>query len=281
MKKRIILLMLLAGIGIGYAQTPEDSVKIIRANWSPQKVKKGIVYKHAPFKFLYGVPQNVNVIEIIPEKKRNQVGVFINEPVRETSKSAQIVNADAAINGSYYHMKQGNSACFLKIGPDVIDTTHHQEFSSRVNGALRIDKGKLSLIPWDKQTEKMYNNSRDIVLAAGPLMLNKGNMCDFSQCDSVFIHTRHPRSAIGITADGHVLMVTVDGYFPHHAVGMDIPEFAFLLKLLGCTEALNLDGGGSTTLWAQQADGVLNMPSDDKKFGHSGERSVANIIYVK
>lgn len=64
--------------------------------------------------------------------------------------------------------------------------------------------------------------------------------------------------------------------------GVSIPELAHLIRVLGGSDALNLDGGGSTTLWMEQTpdNGVLNCPSDNRKFDHQGERSIPNIIYV-
>ena len=61
---------------------------------------------------------------------------------------------------------------------------------------------------------------------------------------------------------------------------MSIPELAYLIKVLGGEDALNLDGGGSTTLWMRgaAAGGVLNYPCDNKLFDHAGERTVSNIV---
>ena len=47
--------------------------------------------------------------------------------------------------------------------------------------------------------------------------------------------------------------------------------------MLGMTEAINLDGGGSTTLWSEET-GVINHPYDNKKWDHVGERAVPNLI---
>jgi exopolysaccharide biosynthesis protein len=56
-----------------------------------------------------------------------------------------------------------------------------------------------------------------------------------------------------------------------------------VFKWLGAKNAMNLDGGGSSTLYIRNAtdNGVVNYPSDNKKFDHEGQRSVANIIYLK
>jgi exopolysaccharide biosynthesis protein len=65
--------------------------------------------------------------------------------------------------------------------------------------------------------------------------------------------------------------------------GMTLPELAEFLKILKCKNALNLDGGGSTTMWiqGQPEGGIVNMPCDNRRFDHLGERSVANAIVIR
>ena len=75
-----------------------------------------------------------------------------------------------------------------------------------------------------------------------------------------FVSGRHPRTAVGWDAAGRVLMVTVDGRQPGHSIGMTLPELAGLLVGIGAVEALNLDGGGSTTMVV--GNSVVNLPSD-------------------
>jgi hypothetical protein len=88
-----------------------------------------------------------------------------------------------------------------------------------------------------------------------------------------FIETRHPRTGIGISRDGmHIMLVTVDGR-QAASVGMSLTEFADLMIELGCYRALNLDGGGSTTMVVNGE--VVNLPSDA-----AGERPVANALLV-
>jgi len=97
--------------------------------------------------------------------------------------------------------------------------------------------------------------------------------------DSAFTRTRHPRTAVGIGADGKSLvLVVVDGRQPGVASGMTLNELADLMQQLGCGEALNLDGGGSTEMVMRNPqDGelqVLNRPSDGR------ERAVANVLGI-
>lgn len=71
---------------------------------------------------------------------------------------------------------------------------------------------------------------------------------------------RHPRTLVGWTSDGWMWLVTVDGRQPSHSVGMSFEEAADFMIALGATEAINLDGGGSTTFVVRGA--VVNRPSD-------------------
>jgi len=82
----------------------------------------------------------------------------------------------------------------------------------------------------------------------------------------------HPRTAVGFNQDStKVFFVTVDGRQPGFSVGMSLPELANYMKSIGCHNAVNLDGGGSTTMVVRNR--VVNSPSDA-----AGERSVANAL---
>lgn len=88
-----------------------------------------------------------------------------------------------------------------------------------------------------------------------------------------FSSQRHPRSAVGISRDATTLMfVVVDGRRPW-SVGMSLTELANQLLTLGAYQAMNLDGGGSSTLWVRGA--IVNYPSDA-----AGERAVGNALVV-
>lgn len=103
-------------------------------------------------------------------------------------------------------------------------------------------------------------------LGGGPILLEAGESPDWRSP-----LPRHPRTALG-WSDEHFFMAVVDGRQEHLSVGMTYPELASLMKRLGCTYAMNLDGGGSSTLWL---DGrIMNSPSDGR------ERRLANSLIV-
>jgi hypothetical protein len=80
---------------------------------------------------------------------------------------------------------------------------------------------------------------------------------------------RHPRTNVGVAADGRVLMVTVDGRQPGYSIGMSLKEMGRLMASLGAVSAFNMDGGGSTLMARRSPTtgrfGVANRPSDGRQ----------------
>lgn len=262
------------------AQTEADSITLVNANWEITTLSKGVVCRKAEIPSLYNVPQHITILEIDP--KYHSFDIHIHHPKAETSTEATKAGAIAAINGSYFNVRQGTSVCYLQKDKAVTDTTTASEFGLRVTGAVYIKKGKIKLIPWNKSTEQTHKARKETILASGPLMLLDGNTYDWSSCGKGFIDTKHPRSAVGISKDGKIWLIAVDGRFPGKAEGISIPELAHMIRVLGGKEALNLDGGGSTTLWSGYApeNGILNKPCDNKQYDNQGERKVANSLIV-
>lgn len=275
MKKKLFLsLFLCCGMLVAVAQTAADSLAVVSANWQPETLQKGLLYKKAVFASLYGAPQEVSIFEISPRHYR--FNVLIHHPKEETSAAARRSGAVAAINGSYFDMKVGNSVCYLRKDGVVVDTTSTGVLATVSNGAILVKKGKLKLISWSKQNEKTCTLKKGTIMASGPLMLKNGQICDLSGTNRNFVNTKHPRSAVALTKEGKILLIVVDGRLKGKAEGVNIPELAHLIRILGGKDALNLDGGGSSTLWnaALPDKGIANTPSG------SAERKVANSLCV-
>lgn len=114
------------------------------------------------------------------------------------------------------------------------------------------------------------------ILGGGPQLVGGGRSTTASETAGYatnFYQQRHPRTAIGWRKDGTLILVTVDGRQPQRSVGMTIAELAGLMLELGCVEALNMDGGGSTTMVVKNR--VVNSPSD-----LLGERQVSDALLV-
>lgn len=116
------------------------------------------------------------------------------------------------------------------------------------------------------------------LIGGGPRLLINGSKpqtyVGFEGFGSDFVNTRHPRTAVGFNLDStKVFFVVVDGRQSNLSVGMTIDELADLMLSIGAYNAVNLDGGGSSTMVIH--NNVVNSPSDP-----GGERSVANALLV-
>lgn len=115
----------------------------------------------------------------------------------------------------------------------------------------------------------LYNEA----VAGGPMVLRKGapvaNGLD-EGFNAAFWNDRHPRTAIGSTTHGDIWMVVVDGRQPGLSRGASLTELGVIMQKLGCTDAMNLDGGGSSEMVLKGMS--LNRPSDKTS------RAVANGI---
>ena len=96
---------------------------------------------------------------------------------------------------------------------------------------------------------------------------------------------RHPRTAVAKTADNHVILLAVDGRRKGISEGMSARELTlFLVKHFDPQYALNMDGGGSTTMcvrgFGDPVTHVVNYPNDNKKYDHAGERLRDTHFYI-
>lgn len=112
-------------------------------------------------------------------------------------------------------------------------------------------------------------------VAGVPLLIRDGKI-DITwkeeKASKDFVETRHPRTAVANLKDGKFLMLTADGRSEASA-GIDLYDLADFLLELGAVDALNLDGGGSTTMVLD--DKVVNHPSDK-----GGERKIGDALIV-
>jgi phosphodiester glycosidase len=123
-----------------------------------------------------------------------------------------------------------------------------------------------------------------LLVGGGPRLLRHGRVAVRARVEGfaplqapalfgTFVAARQPRTLAGVRADGKLLLVTVDGRRPDWSAGMTLPEAARFMRSLGARDALNLDGGGSSTMTVRGE--VVNRPSD-----RSGERPVSDGVYA-
>jgi hypothetical protein len=115
----------------------------------------------------------------------------------------------------------------------------------------------------------------DLAVGGGPRLVKDGKPLINSReerFDVRFTHERAPRSAVGVTRDGKLILAALDGRHPPRNCGATLAEMARVMLELNCVQAMNLDGGGSTAMVVE--DQIINTPSDGR------EREVSTGILV-
>lgn len=245
------------------------------APWRSREIAPGVTWSRFEGNWA-GAPQAIHVLSMDPHQRTGRdprLGIVVSpKGVRRFSSMAEASQAIAGVNGGFFDIRgSGGPVGYLKV-----DGLRISE-----NPASRPARG---VVAWSgrgapvfvKLTKGEDPGSLQNAMGGVPLLLKNGENAwsppGEGITDEKFIG-KNPRTAIGLREDGSVVLVTVDGRRAG-ASGFTLPELAAFLRALGCVDALNLDGGGSTTCWVR-GEGVVNQPSD-----LTGERPVANGIVI-
>jgi exopolysaccharide biosynthesis protein len=198
------------------------------------------------------------------------------------SKIANRENFDVVINGDFFGAKdtkdaEGKASGFVEgiwakvNGPAVTDGELWGPAKNARPSLIVREGNKVSI-------QALQDPPKDAlqVVAGSDIILRAGE--NVAVTTGKFAETQHPRTAVGIADDGkRLVMVVVDGRRKDR-VGMKLTELADLMKSLGCKDAMNLDGGGSSEMAIRNPETgqleVKNSPSDYR------ERAVGNVLGV-
>jgi exopolysaccharide biosynthesis protein len=132
----------------------------------------------------------------------------------------------------------------------------------RVKDLKRFDYNK-----WKMQT----------AIGGGPVLVHDGQLYITNVKEQMFVNgenDKHPRTAMGYTAKGKLIILAIQGRFPGKAEGATLKQEAQILLDLGCHEALNLDGGGSSCMLVNGKETI--KPSDS-----TGQRPVPGVFIIE
>lgn len=165
-------------------------------------------------------------------KYGKEIAVDKNNKIVEISTSALAIPEDG----------------FVIVGPaQKLDLLLNNKLSEWLGNDIKLD---IATVP-------EWNNVRHIIGGGPYLVKNSRVYVDMTEQKLGSIGGRNPRTAIGYTKDNNLIIVTVDGR-EKSSIGMTLMELANFMKSLGCVNAMNLDGGGSTVLYVNGR--VVNQP---------------------
>ena len=272
MKNQVSILLITLTIFVNYGQQKNETITQIKP------IENVIQFKQIKTDTLFNSNQIISLL-VLQNNAFNNYNIefgYHNLELKTTSSLAKEKNAVAAINGGFFNMDSGGSVTYFEVNDTVVNKTRDPNkkwgiSKSLMNGAIIIENNFQITIQAAKP-EQLYETSKQEsgVLITGPLLLL--NSEKLKMPNSKFVTNRHPRTCLCET-EKSVIFITVDGR-QKEAQGMSLFEVQEFLKYIGCKNAINLDGGGSTTMWTQNK-GIVNFPSDK-----TGERPIANALLI-
>lgn len=279
-KKYLVIPFLFQAL-LAFSQS--DSLAVAKADWQTKKISRGIKLKVCSFKnTLFNANQNISLLEIKPSRKVKLDLGYEQKTLKKTSEFGKEADAVAALNGTFFDVKNGGSNNYIRSDGKAVKkagTGKERKRDITQKAAIVFDKGKIRISQSDGSENWEDNLPGEDIMVTGPALIANHERLPLDS--SAFVLTRHPRSAVAIKGK-KIFLVTVDGRNENSA-GMSLFELANVFKWLKTDYAINLDGGGSTCLWINHwpENGIVNYPSDNKKWDHAGERKVANVILVR
>lgn len=237
------------------------------------------------------------------------VKVLVSNDKDKRESPTQFLNrtgADLVINAGYFRMDKNptNHVGFLYLANKMIERpfatllrwNRRYRTARGAFGILESGKGEIvwsysrndSLFQWNNPTPNEPNHpvkSLDFTIAeywpvrdavqAGPVLMKNGQI-KITSDEELFFNTKipgvHPRSAVGIDQSGNIILCVVDGR-QMESRGVDLNELAIIMRDIGCVDALNLDGGGSSAMVVKGK--LINRPA-----GLISEREIMSAIGV-
>ena len=204
----------------------------------------------------------------------------------ETPDVARRRGYEVAVNGDFFSVEEvidpetGKKRGYHEgqratvAGPAMTDGRLWASGPDKPRPCLVVTRERRALI--DDDGKQLPPSARQVMAGSNVLLQRRKKVVE---TESKFSTTRHPRTAVGVSDNGSkLILVVVDGRKPERSVGMSLDELADLMLRLGCDDALNLDGGGSSTLVLRNPQTneliTMNSPSDGK------QRPVANVLGV-
>lgn len=292
----IIFAMLVFGVEADATSRKDKTPENGKQGWSVKKLDgdKLVWYSFRGEKF--GAQQFVNVLSLDMNCKDYELDFVVLD--RGDSLSSVAIKQDAvvAINGTYEW-----DASFVKADGKVFSEitlpSDHLRYWKH-EGAVAYD-GKRIEIGYGDKSSYLKNKMPDI-FSSSPMLIDNYKpvgatfIGDISNIDIRKLPSedyrrhqgvRHPRTVVALTRSNRVLLITIDGRSKNSA-GMSAKEVTeFLCEYFNPRYALNMDGGGSTTMYikgsGESLTDVINYPTDNKRYDHYGQRRVSTHILVK
>ncbi|MDD7281724.1 MAG: phosphodiester glycosidase family protein, partial [Erysipelotrichaceae bacterium] len=177
--------------------------------------------------------------------------------------------AVAGVNASFYNMTTGQPMGYTVLDGKYFGTDSYDNFFAILKDGSAVIDYRSNLSKYEENVWQAVGGSQMLVYNGQDVTANVSGSYNTD---------RHSRTCVGVTADGKVVMMVLDGRQEPFSCGGSMHELAQIMLEQGCVTAINLDGGGSTTYAARQEGAnevtVVNRPSD------GSERSISSGLII-
>lgn len=289
--KRALLVAALFVSAFSISAKNADSLTLVKAPRVELKLPKGATGYRVERVNIFNSNQTISVIRYSP--KRLATAIVLPEKLTRLSVTSKANDALFSANAGYWDVTIDLPSTFLKLdGKHIAKTADFEK--ERVDGLVCIGKKNLVIDHCKAGEESAYAAKYDNILASGPVLIDENKSVDHEAYTKGMVDTaggkpvgafytytqRHPRTAIGTDKKDNVYLIVVDGRSKGNAEGVTIAELTKVCEWLGLRDALNLDGGASSSMWSAN-EGTVSYPCRNKKFDHAGERKVSSVWLVK
>jgi hypothetical protein len=244
--------------------------RIVRSQPRPEIIHLAIIDPKAP-----------GIRFLVTPSNGDPNGALPGDPNLETTRETTLQfitrrHAQLGINGSFFtfvkhSLDTDNVSLVISNGHVVSPLDPHRAWVFNITPDHRVQIRKVTA----SEVGKPDSQLRDAI-AGSDLLVEQGKVV--APTGSKFDDSHPPRTAVAVTRDGRLLLMTVDGRQPGFSEGMSLQEVARFLVAHAAVKALNLDGGGSTTMAiADPQPRIINFPSDHEPDGHAGEARAVGV----
>lgn len=244
--------------------------RIARSKPRPEIIRLAIIDPNAPGVHFLVTPSNGDPNGPLP-----------GDPNLETTRETTLQfitrqHAQLGINGSFFTfvkhtLDTDDVSLVISDGLIIAPLDPHRAWVLNITPDNHVQIRKVTASEVGKPGTRLHDT-----IAGSNLLVDQGKVV--APTGSKFDDSHPPRTAVAVTRQGRLLLMTVDGRQPGFSEGMSLREVARFLVAHGAVEALNFDGGGSTTMAiADPQPRIINFPSDHKPDGRAGEARAVGI----
>lgn len=257
--------------------------KIATYDWTSSTIRPGIIYKTGTTALFAGSTRSVFILDITLNES-NTLGIGFTTTNQTTVDLCKNYDAIAGVNAGYFPMSGATDKDpYIRIDGETVQNGHASVSQIYTNSVLIIHKNVASIRKFTQSGTNFNSVAAAIpatiaqnMIVCGPMLITKGIVENLDMSKS-HNSSYTARTGLGVSEDGkRVVLVVVDS--GGAVTGVTTEQLAKILLAFGTYNAMNFDGGGSSTMFVKGkgTNDLVNLP-----YGSSTQRKVRSVIYVK